>query len=115
MSCYCKVNKKYSQVFSSKPGLYNGALGNLDAHFILNDNKIEPPSFPCRKIIQSDKLNQLKQNLMDEMEADGLLVRPEDHGIHLTHVHESYLVQKLDDGVPTGEYRLVFNIQSLSP
>ena len=112
---FMKVHEKYSQVFSSKPGLYNGALGNLDAHLILNNNNIEPPSFPCRKIIQSDKLNQLKQNLMDEMEADGLLVRPEDHGIHLTHVHESYLVPKLDDGVPTGEYRLVTNMQSLSP
>ena len=112
---FSAINKKYSHVFSYKPGLYNGALGNLDAHLILNDNNVEPPSFPCRKIVQSEKLDQMKQNLMDEMEADGLLVRPEDYGIHLTHVHDSYLVPKLDDGVPTGEYRLVTNLQSLSP
>ena len=49
------------------------------------------------------------------MEADGLLVRPEDHGILLTHVHDSYLVPKVDGGVPTGEYRLVTNLQSLFP
>ena len=84
------INQKYSEIFSSKPGLYNGALGNLDAHLILNDNNIKPPSFPCRRIIQSEKLDRIKQDLMDEMEADGLLVRPEDHGILLTHVHDSY-------------------------
>ena len=112
---FSEINEKYSQVFSSKPGLYNGALGNLDAHLILNDNNIKPPSFPCRRIIQSEKLDRIKQDLMDEMEADGLLVRPEDHGILLTHVHDSYLVPKADDGVPTGEYRLVTNLQSLSP
>ena len=49
------------------------------------------------------------------MEADGLLVRPEDYGIHLTHVHDSFIVPKMDDGSPTGEFRLVTNLQSLSP
>ena len=53
---------------------------------------------------------------MDEMEADGLLVRPEDHGILLTHVHDSYLVPKVDDvvlRVSTGllpTYNLCFRI-----
>ena len=112
---FTAVTKKYAHVFSSKPGLYNGALGNLDAHLILNDNNVEPPSFPYRKFFQSEKLDKIKQALMDEMEADGLLVRPEDHGIHVTHVHDSYLVPKMDDGVATGEYRLVTNLQSLSP
>ena len=112
---FSAVTKQYSQVFSSKPGLYNGALGNLDAHLILNDNNVEPPSFPSRKIVQSEKLDKIKQSLMDEMEADGQLARPEDYGIHLTHVHDSYLVPKMDDGVATGEYRLVTNLQSLSP
>ena len=112
---FVEVNKKYSQVFLSKPWRYNGALGNLDAHIILNDANIEPPSFPCRNIVQSEKIDQLKQKIMDEMEAVGLLVRPEDYGIHLTHVHDSYLVPKLDDRTPTGEYRLVTNLQSLSP
>ena len=106
---FSEITKKYAQVFSSKPGLYNGALGNLDAHLVLNDN-VEPPSFPSRKIVQSEKLDRIKQSIMDEMEADGILVRPEDHGIH-----DSYLVPKTEDGVATGEYRLVTNLQSLSP
>ena len=97
----------------SKPGRYNGVLGDLDAKLVLGG--IEPPSFPCKRIIQSEKLDDIKQNLMDQMEADGLLARPEDVGVQLTHVHESYLVLKMEDGVSTGEYRLVTNLQSLSP
>ena len=33
----------------------------------------------------------------------------------MTHVHPSFLVPKMEDGRPTGEYRLVTNLQSLSP
>ena len=52
---------------------------------------------------------------MDQMEADGLLRRPESVGVQVTHVHESYLLSKMEDGKATGEYRLVTNLQSLSP
>ena len=107
------INNKYSDVFMSKPGKYNGNLGNLDAKLVLGN--IEPPSFPCKRIIQSEKLDDIKQQIMDQMEADGLLARPEDVGVQVTHVHESYLVPKMEDGQPTGEYRLVTNLQSLSP
>ena len=108
-----EINERYSEVFSSKPGKYNGVLGNLDAKLVLGNT--EPPSFPCKRVLQSEKLDDIKQGLMDQMEADGLLARPEDVGIQLTHVHESYLVPKMEDGQATGEYRLVTNLQSLSP
>ena len=107
------INEKYSEVFMSKPGKYNGVLGNLDAKLVLGN--VEPPSFPCKKIIQSEKLDDIKQGIMDQMEADGILARPENVGIQVTHVHESYLVPKMEDGQATGEYRLVTNLQSLSP
>ena len=108
-----EINKRYSNVFMSKPGKYNGVLGNLDAKLVLGNT--EPPSFPCKRIIQSEKLDDIKQQIMDQMEADGLLARPESVGIQVTHVHESYLVPKMEDGKTTGEYRLVTNLQSLSP
>ena len=108
-----EINSKYSSVFMSKPGRYNGVLGNLDAKLVLGNT--EPPSFPCKRIIQSEKLDDIKQKLMDQMEADGLLAKPENVGVEVTHVHESYLVPKMEDGKPTGEYRLVTNLQSLSP
>ena len=107
------INQKYAEVFLSKPGKYNGILGNLDARLVLGNT--DPPSFPCKKIVQSEKLDDIKQEIMDQMEADGLLARPEDINIQVTHVHESYLVPKMEDGIPTGEYRLVINLQSLSP
>ena len=107
------INEKYSDIFMSKPGRYNGVLGNLDAKLVLGST--EPPSFPCKRIVQSEKLDDIKQEIMDQMEADGLLARPEDVGVQVTHVHESYLVPKMEDGTVTGEYRLVTNLQSLSP
>ena len=109
------INKKYSSIFSSKLGRYNGSLGNLNAKLVLNNNNIDPPSFPCKRIVQSEKLDDMKQDIMDQMEADGILVHPEDIGVTLTHVHPSFMVPKMDDGIPTGEYRLVTNLQSLSP
>ena len=112
---FTEINHRYSSIFSSKLGRYNGSLGNLNARIILNNDAIDPPSFPCKKIIQTEKLEDMKQDIMDQMEADGILVRPEDVGVTLTHVHPSFLVPKMDDGVPTGEYRLVTNLQSLSP
>ena len=52
---------------------------------------------------------------MDQMEADVILGRPEDYNITVTHVHTSFIVPKLEDGHPTGEWRLVTGMQSLSP
>ena len=62
-----------------------------------------------------EKLDDIKQNIIDQMEADGILVRPEDVGVNLSHVHPSFLVPKMEDGRSTGEYSLVTNRQSLSP
>ena len=105
----------FSTIFSSKLGRYNGELGNLEAKVILNSRGVEPPSFPFRKLCQPEALNQKQQEVMDAMEADGILVRPEDVGVVPTHVHPSFMVPKMDDGTFTGEYRLVTGLSSLSP
>ena len=109
------VIHKFQACFTSKLGRYNGELGNLDAKVVMNNNQIEPPSFPFRKINQPEALNKKQQEVMDTMEADGILVRPEDVGIVPTHVHPSFMVPKMDDGKFTGEYRLVTGLSSLSP
>ena len=109
------VIQKFETIFSSKLGRYNGELGNLDAKVVMNNNQIEPPSFPFRKINQPEALHKKQQEVMDAMEADGILVRPEDVGIVPTHVHPSFMVPKMDDGNFTGEYRLVTGLSSLSP
>ena len=51
---------------------------------------------------------------MDQMEADGVLGRPEDYNIAVTHMHTSFIVPKMGDGTPIGEWRLVTGMQSLS-
>ena len=106
---------QFKSCFTSKLGRYNGELGNMDARVVMNNNKIEPPSFPFRKVNQPEALNKKQQEVMDAMEADGILVRPEDVGIVPTHVHPSFMVPKMDDGNFTGEYRLVTGLSSLSP
>ena len=112
---FLSVIHKFKDSFTTKLGRYNGELGNLDAKVVLNSRGVEPPSFPFRKLCQPEALNQKQQEVMDAMEADGILVRPEDVGIVPTHVHPSFMVPKLDDGTFTGEYRLVTGLSSLSP
>lgn len=110
-----KILEEHTQVFSSKAGRYNGVLGNLSARITLNNNLVEPPSRCPRKVVQSEKMDKIQQDIMDQMEADGILGRPEDYNITVTHMHSSFIVPKMDDGVPTGEWCLVTDMQSLSP
>ena len=109
------ILKDYKHVFSSKAGKYNGVLGDLNARVTLNNDLVEPPSYPPRKVVQSEKMDKIQQQIMDQMEADGILGRPEDFNISVTHMHTSFIVPKMDDGVSTGEWRLVTGMQSLSP
>ena len=81
----------------------------------LNNNLVEPPSYSPKRVVQSEKMDQIQQDIMDQMEADGILGRPEDYNVTVTHMHTSFLVPKMDDGKSTGEWRLVTSMQSLSP
>ena len=109
------VLEEYKQVFSSRAGRYNGVLGNLNARVTLNNSLVEPPSYSPKRVVQSEKMDRIQQDIMDQMEADGILGRPEDLNITVTHMHTSYIVPKMEDGNPTGEWRLVTGMQSLSP
>ena len=108
------VLEEYKQVFSSRAGRYNGVLGNLNARVTLNNSLVEPPSYSPKRVVQSEKMDRIQQDIMDQMEADGILGRPEDLNITVTHMHTSYIVPKMEDGNPTGEWRLVTGMQSLS-
>ena len=109
------ILKDHRLVFTSKAGKYNGVLGNLDAKMTLNNNLVEPPSYSPKRVVQSEKMDKIQQDIMDQMEADGILGRPEDFNVTVTHMHTSFLVPKMDDGKSTGEWRLVTSMQSLSP
>ena len=81
----------------------------------LNNNLVEPPSYSPKHVVQSEKMDKIQQDIIDQMEADGILGRPEDFDVTVTHMHTSFLVPKMDDGKSTGEWRLVTSMQSLSP
>ena len=106
---------EFKEAFSSKAGRYNGVLGNLNARVTLNNNLVEPPSHSPRRVIQSEKMDKIQQDIMDQMEADGILGRPEHYNVTVTHMHTSFILPKMEDGSPTGEWRLVTGMQSLSP
>ena len=109
------ILEEFKEVFSSKAGRYNGVLGNLNARVILNNNLVEPPSHSPRRVVQSEKMDKIQQDIMDQMEADGILGRPEHYNVTVTHMHTSFILPKMEDGSPTGEWRLVTGMQSLSP
>lgn len=109
------ILEEYKEVFSSKAGRYNGVLGNLNARVTLNNNLVEPPSHSPRRVVQSEKMDKIQQDIMDQMEADGILGRPEHYNVTVTHMHTSFILPKMEDGSPTGEWRLVTGMQSLSP
>ena len=52
------VIHQFRNSFTSKLGRYNSELGILDARVVMNTNKIEPPSFPFRKVNQPEALNK---------------------------------------------------------
>ena len=109
------ILEEYKDVFTSKAGRYNGVLGNLNARVTLNNNLVEPPSHTPRRVVQSEKMDKIQQDIMDQMEADGILGRPEHYNVTVTHMHTSFILPKMEDGSPTGEWRLVTGMQSLSP
>ena len=104
------ILEEYKEVFSSKAGRYNGVLGNLNARVTLNNNLVEPPSHSSRRVVQSEKMDKIQQDIMDQMEADGILGRPEHFNVTVTHMHTSFILPKMEDGSPTGEWRLVTGI-----
>ena len=109
------ILKDQQLVFTSKAGKYNGVLGNLDANMTLNNNLVEPPSYSPKRVVRSEKVDEIQQDIMDQMEADGILGRPGDFNVAVTHMHTRFLVPRMDDGKATGEWRLVTSMQNLSP
>merc|ERR1712237_176476 len=63
------ILKDHQLVFTSKAGKYNGVLGNLDANMTMNNNLVEPPSYPPKRVVRSEKVDEIQQNIIDQMEA----------------------------------------------
>ena len=101
------INSKYKSVFNSVNGVYNGKSGDVKASVILGENIPSPrkgkvPSY------SSDKAKIL-QDKFDELVHQGVLSRPEEVGITVTHTSPSFLVKK-----PDQSFRLVTSFVELN-
>jgi hypothetical protein len=100
------LHERYDNVFNKTIGKYNDASGRVRAY--INMGPVEPPPQKARlPSYNSDKM-KLLQEKMDELEALGVLAKPEDAGVVVEHVSPSFLVKK--DG---GGHRLVTAFNSI--
>ena len=99
-SNFASVVAEYAPVFDSAFPGYNGAVGPI--HGVVNIGSVEPPQRKGRlPQYNRQRLTEL-QSKFDELESLGIFQRPEDIGVHVEHVHPSFLVNK-----PGGGSRLV--------
>ena len=87
---------EFDDVFSKNFKGYNGASGPFKA--VVNMGPTQPPQRKGRVPMYSrDKLVAL-QDKMDELEALGVFIKPEDHNITVEYVNPSFLVKKASGG-----------------
>lgn len=94
------LHEKYSSVFDPTIGRYNDTFGKVRAR--VNIGPVSPPNRKLRVPSYSPENKQLLQSKFDELEQQGVFVRPEDVDVAVEHVSPSFLVKK-----PSGGYRLV--------
>ena len=94
------LNAQYDTVFDPKIGCYNGAFGPFEA--TVNMGPTLPPQRKGRlPHYNHSRLVEL-QTKLDELECQGVLVKPETVGITVEYVNPSFLISK-----PHGGSRLV--------
>ena len=105
---FSDVMTQFSDIIDPNPGMYNNYFGNIDCS--LNFIKDPPASIKARLPSYSHEKLVEMANMMDQMEAMGVLAKPEDIGVIPRNVHTSYLVPKTD-----GKYRFVTDFTNLLP
>ena len=94
------LHQTYSSVFNPTIGRYNDNFGKVRAR--VNIGPVSPPNRKLRVPSYSPENRQILQSKFDELEQQGVFVRPEDVGVAVEHVSPSFLVKK-----PSGGHRLV--------
>ena len=97
---FIDINKAYDNVFNPKVPLYNGHSGNIQS--IVNMGPTLPPQRKGRlPHYNPERLHELQQKC-DDLEAMGILAKPEDVETRVEYLNLSFLVRK-----PSGGNRLV--------
>ena len=107
LSAFTELHRNFDAVFESSIGRYNGYSGKLKARVLFGS--AVPPSKKLHAPTYSNQNLQLLQDKFDELESEGVLGRPEDHGVIVEHVSASFLVSK-----SSGGHRLVTAFTALS-
>ena len=94
------LHQTYYSVFNPTIGRYNDNLGKVRAR--VNIGLVSPPNRKLHVPSFSPENCQILQLKFDELEQQGVFVRPEDAGVAVDHVSPSFLVKK-----PSSIYRLV--------
>ncbi len=91
------LHKEYSDVFDPVSSPYNDRSGRIRANVIMGP--VPPPPRKGKVPLYSQQQLNALQDEADKLEEIGVLVRPEDIGVQVTHVSPSFLVPKPDGGV----------------
>ena len=102
-----ELHHNFDSVFEPSIGRYNGYSGKLKARILFGSTA--PPAKKLHAPTYSNQNLQLLQEKFDMLEAEGVLGRPEDHGVTVEHVSASFLVRK-----NSGGFRLVTAFTALS-
>ena len=97
---FVDLNRSYDRVFNPQVPHYNGKSGNIQG--VVNMGPVLPPQRKGRlPHYGPDRLIEL-QNKCDDLEAQGILAKPEQVGVNVEYLNLTFLVQK-----PNGGTRLV--------
>ena len=89
-----KVTKQFEHIFTSTPGRYTGAWGDVDTTL-----QFSQPPVQTRKVAVPNYSHEMKQKMatkMDELIEAGVLMTPEEVGISVEFVSPSMLVPKTE-------------------
>ena len=103
-----ELNSEYDSVFEPVIGRYNDCSGRVRARINIAVNK--PPT---RKLQVPDYCHNdqvLLQDIFDQLESQGVFVRPENVDVEIEQANPSFLVRK-----SSGGHRLVTSFVALSP
>ena len=101
-----KLHLEFDDVFQPVIGKYNDFSGKVRARVNIGDTK--PPAKKLHAPNYDKKNLELLQDKFDELDSQGVFVRPEDVGVVVEHVSPSFLVRK-----PSGGHRLVTAFTSI--
>ena len=102
------ITNEYSEVFTRRPGKYNGKYGKVDNS--LNFSSIPAPNLKVYQPNYSDSLRKEMGDLMDRLMDFGVLQTPESVGVTPEFLSPSLIVPKNEEG----EFRLVTDFSNLN-